>query len=119
MLGEGNVAEDCINNHDGDAVLAIDNKAGYFYALDDSGKLVEALLKRSSAAISVPWELADRIWMERKGGRVVTPHRIDVPFDYLNHSLAHSQRSYHLGVVSVSPPTRQLQVEIIIPLTHV
>lgn len=91
MLREGNGAEDCINNHDGDAVLPVDNKANYFDALHDSGKLVEALLKRSSAEIRVRWELADRIWMEGKGGRVVTPHRIDVPFDYLNYLLAHSQ----------------------------
>jgi hypothetical protein len=96
MLGEGNGAEDCINNHDGDAVLPVDNEAGYFYALHDLGKLLEAMLKRSRATIRVRWELADRIWMQRKGGRVVTPHRIDVPFYYLYHLLAHSQRSYHL-----------------------
>jgi len=119
MLGERDEAEDRVNIYDSDAVLAIDNKTDYVDALHDSGKLVEALLKRSGAAIRVCWELADRIPIKRKGGSVVAPHRINVPFDYLNHSLAHSQRSYHLGVVSVSPPTRQLQVEIIIPLTHV
>jgi hypothetical protein len=61
MLGEGNGAEDCVNIYDGDAVLAIDNKTDYVDALHDSGKLVEALLKRSGAAIRVCWELADRI----------------------------------------------------------
>ena len=101
MFGEGNGAEDSVNIYDGDAVLPIDNKANYVNALHDFGKLFESLPKRSCAAIRVRWELADRIWMERKGGSVVTPHRIDVPFDYLNHLLAHSQRSYHLGVVKL------------------
>jgi hypothetical protein len=88
MLGEGNGAEDCVNIYDGDAVLAIDNKTDYVDALHDSGKLVEALLKRSGAAIRVCWELADRIPIKRKGGSVVAPHRIHLPFDYLNHLLA-------------------------------
>ena len=35
MLGERNEAEDCVNIYDGDAVLAIDNKADYVDALHD------------------------------------------------------------------------------------
>jgi hypothetical protein len=100
MLGEGNEAEDSVDIYDSDAVLAIDNKANYVDALHDLGKLFESVPKRSCATIRVRWELADRIWMERKGGSVVTPHRIDVPFDYLNHLLAHSRRSYHVEVLS-------------------
>jgi len=89
MLGEGNGAEDRVDIEDGDAVLAIDNKADDVDALHDAGKLVEALLKRRSAAIRVRGELADGIRMKRKCGGVVTPHRINVLFDYLNHLFAH------------------------------
>ena len=53
MLGEGNEAEDRVDIEDGDAVLAIDNKADDVDALRDAGKLIEALLKRRSAAIRV------------------------------------------------------------------
>ena len=35
MLGERDKAEDCVNIYDGDAVLAIDNKADYIDALHD------------------------------------------------------------------------------------
>jgi hypothetical protein len=89
MLGEGNGAEDCVDVEDGDAVFAIDNKADNVDALHDAGKLIEALLKRRNAAIRVRGELADRIRMKRKSGGVVTPHRINVLFDYLNHLFAH------------------------------
>ena len=82
-------AEDCVDVEDGDAVFAIDNKADNVDALHDAGKLIEALLKRRSAAIRVRGELADRIRMKRKSGGVVTPHRINVLFDYLNHLIAH------------------------------
>src|ERR1700676_1418301 len=66
MLGKGNGAEDRVDNEDGDAMLAIDNKADDVNALHDAGKLVEALLKRRSAAIGVRGELADGIRMKRK-----------------------------------------------------
>jgi hypothetical protein len=59
MLGEGNGAEDRVDIEDGDAVLAIDNKADDVDALHYADKLVEALLKRRSAAIGVRGELAD------------------------------------------------------------
>jgi hypothetical protein len=58
-------------------------------ALHDASKLVEAILKRRSAAIRVRGELADGIRMKRKCGGVVTPHRINVLVDYLNHLFAH------------------------------
>ena len=70
-------------------MLAINNKADDVDALHDAGELVEGLLKRSSAAIRVRGELADGIRMKRKCGGVVTPHRINVLFDYLNHMFAH------------------------------
>lgn len=85
MLGEGNGAEDGVDIEDGDAVLAVDNEADDMDALHDAGKLVESLPKRHSAAIRVRRELADGIRMKRKCGGVVTPHRINVLFDYLNH----------------------------------
>ena len=85
VLGEGNGAEDRVDVEDGDAVLAIDNKADDVDALHDAGKLVEALPKRRNAAIRVRGELADGIGMKRKCGGVVTPHGIDVFFYYLNH----------------------------------
>src|SRR5258708_1017807 len=89
MLGEGNGAEDRVDVDDGNAVLAIDDKADDVDALHDAGKLIEALLKRRSAAIRVRGKLADGIRMKRKCGGVVTPHRINVLFDYLNHLFAH------------------------------
>ncbi len=90
MLSEGNGSEDCVDVDDGDAVLAIDDKADNVDALHDAGKLVEALLKRRSAAIRVCGELADGIRMKRKCGGIVTAHRINVLLDYLNHLFAHS-----------------------------
>ena len=90
MLGEGNGSEDCIDSEDGDAVLAIDNKADDVDAFCYAGKLVEALLKRGSAAIRIRGELAHGIRMKRKFGSVVTPYCINVFFNYLNHVLAHS-----------------------------
>jgi hypothetical protein len=90
MLGERNHAEDGVDIHQGDAVLAVDNEPDYVDALHDGGELRESLTKRSGAAIRVRWEHADCIRMKRKGGRVIAPHRIDVRFNYLNHLLAHS-----------------------------
>ena len=89
VLGEGYEPEDGVDINNGDAVLAINNKPDDVNALHDAGKLVEPLMKCRSAAIRVRGELADRIRMKRKRGNVVTPHRIDVLFDYLNNLLAH------------------------------
>jgi hypothetical protein len=44
MLGEGNGAEDRVDIEDGDAVLAIDNKADDVDALHDAGKLTRSCL---------------------------------------------------------------------------
>jgi hypothetical protein len=72
MLSEGNGSEDCVDVDDGDAVLAIDDKADNVDALHDASKLVEALLKRRSATMRVRGELADRIRVKRKCGGIVT-----------------------------------------------
>ena len=61
MLGEGNGAEDRVDIEDGDAVLAIDNKADNVDALHYAGKLVEALFKRGIAAIRMRGELVHGI----------------------------------------------------------
>src|SRR5260370_31129456 len=88
MLGEWNGSEDAVDIDDSEAVFAIDNQPDYVDALRDSGKLVEALPKRSGTAIGVRWELAKGIRMKRKCGSVVTPHRINVAFDDLTHLLS-------------------------------
>jgi len=89
MLGERNHAEDRVDVDDGDAVLAVDNEADYIDALHDGGELREPLTKRIGAAIRVRWKDADCIRMQRKGGGVIAPHRVDVRFNYLDHLLAH------------------------------
>src|ERR1019366_2409555 len=89
-LGEGYGPEDGVDIDNGDAVLAINNEPDDVDALHDAGKLVEPLMKCRSAAIRVRGELADRIRKKRKRGSVVTPHRIDVLFDYLINLLAHA-----------------------------
>jgi hypothetical protein len=89
MLGKRNGSEDRVDIEDGDAVLTIDNKADDVNASHDAGKLVEAPLKRQSAAIRVRGELANGIRMKRKCGSVVTPHSVNVLFDYVNHVFAH------------------------------
>jgi len=61
VLGKRNGAEDGVDVHNGHAVFAIDNQADNFDALHHARKIVEALLKRGSAAIRVCGELANRI----------------------------------------------------------
>jgi hypothetical protein len=77
MLGERNQAEDRVDIHNGDTVLAIDHKSDYLDALHDRGELGEPLPKRSSSAIRIRWELADYLRMKRSGGRVITPQGIN------------------------------------------
>jgi hypothetical protein len=89
MLSQGNESEYGVDVDDGDAVLTIDDKADNVDALM-IGQMVEALLKRRSAAIGVRGELADGVRMKRKCGGIVTAHRINVLLDYLNHLFAHS-----------------------------
>jgi len=95
VLGEGNAAEDCLNEPDD------------FNTLQDAGQLIEARLKRRRAAICVRGELADGIRMKRKGGGVVSPNCIDVFFDYLNHVFAQGTLRIIFVVLDANRAPRQ------------
>ena len=89
VLGERNDAEDGVDVHECDAMLAIGNEPDDVDALHDAGEVIESFPKRCSASIRVRRELANGVWMQRKRGGVVVPHCIDILLDHLYHLFAH------------------------------
>lgn len=85
VLGEWNDAEDGVDVHECDAMLAFGNEADDVDALHDAGEIIESSSKRCSASIRVGRELTDGIGMKGKSGRVVVANCIDVRLDDLDH----------------------------------
>ena len=78
VLGERNDAEDGVDVHECDAMLAIDNEPDDVDALHDAGEVIESLPKPGRASISVRRKLAHGIRMKGESGGVVVAHSLDV-----------------------------------------
>jgi hypothetical protein len=78
MLGERNDAEDGVDVHERDAMLAINNEPDGLEALHDSGEVIGSLPKPGHASIRVCRKLAHGIRMKGESGGIVVGHCLDV-----------------------------------------